>query len=81
MKPVSGLLSNQREKSIHFFFIMVPLRKKVNKVGYSKAQVLLRTECGVLGLSASRLGRSRDSVKEWNSTLGLGWVWSLGFRV
>ena len=24
---IPGLLSNQREKSIHFYFIMVPLRK------------------------------------------------------
>ena len=26
--PESGLLSNQGEKSINFYFIMVPLRKK-----------------------------------------------------
>ena len=25
---LTGLLSNQGEKSIHFYFIMVPLRKK-----------------------------------------------------
>ena len=28
MGLVAGLLSNQGEKSIHFYFIRVPLRKK-----------------------------------------------------
>ena len=28
MFRVSGLLSNQREKSINFYFIVVPFRKK-----------------------------------------------------
>ena len=32
------LLSNQGEKSIYFYFIRVPLRKKSIKVWYSKAQ-------------------------------------------
>ena len=32
----SGLLSNQGEKSINFYFIMVPLRKKVLKYGTPK---------------------------------------------
>ena len=36
---VTGLLSNQGEKSINFYFIMVPLRKCI-KVWYSKAQVI-----------------------------------------
>ena len=35
----SGHLSNQGEKSINFYFIMVPLRKSI-KVCYSKAQSL-----------------------------------------
>ena len=34
-----GLLSNQGEKSINFYFIMVPLRKSII-VGYSKAELL-----------------------------------------
>ena len=34
----SGLLSSQGEKSIDFYFIRVPLRKKSIKVWYSKAQ-------------------------------------------
>ena len=33
---VTGLLSNQGEKSINFYFIMVPLRKKVLKYGTPK---------------------------------------------
>ena len=33
----TGLLSDQGEKSRNFYFIMVPLRKKVLKVWYSKA--------------------------------------------
>ena len=33
----TGLLSNQGEKSINFYFIRVPLRKSI-KVWYSKAQ-------------------------------------------
>ena len=37
---VSGLLSNQGEKSINFYFIIVPFKKKSIKVWYSKAQVL-----------------------------------------
>ena len=37
---VSGLLSNQAEKSINLYFIMVPLRKSI-KVWYSKAQVYI----------------------------------------
>ena len=32
----SGLLSNQGEKSINFYFIIVPLRKKVLKYGTPK---------------------------------------------
>ena len=32
----TGLLSNQGEKSIHFYFIMVPLRKKALKYGTPK---------------------------------------------
>ena len=34
----TGLLSNQGEKSINFYFIMVPLKEKSIKVWYSKAQ-------------------------------------------
>ena len=34
----TGLLSNQGEKSIHFYFIMVPSLRKSIKVWYSKAQ-------------------------------------------
>ena len=34
----TGLLSKQGEKSIDFYFIMVPLRKKSIEVWYSKAQ-------------------------------------------
>ena len=33
---VSGLLSNQGEQSINFYFIRVPLRKKVLKYGTPK---------------------------------------------
>ena len=36
---LSGLLSNQGEKSINFYFIRVPLRKKSIQVWYSKAQL------------------------------------------
>ena len=32
----SGLLSNQREKSTNFYFIRVPLRKKLLKYGTPK---------------------------------------------
>ena len=35
---MTGLLSNQGEKSINFYFIMVPFRKGI-KVWYSKAQM------------------------------------------
>ena len=38
---IPGLLRNQGETSIDFYFIMVPLRKKYYKVWYSKAQILL----------------------------------------
>ena len=38
---VSGLLSNQGEKSINFYFIRVPLRKKVLKYGTPKPRRLL----------------------------------------
>ena len=37
--PITGLLSDQGEKSINFYFIMVPLRKESIKVWYSKAQI------------------------------------------
>ena len=33
---LTGLLSNQGEKSINFYFIRVPLRKKVLKYGTPK---------------------------------------------
>ena len=36
---ITGLLSNQGEKSINLYFIRVPLRKKSIKVWYSKAQI------------------------------------------
>ena len=36
---ITGLLSNQGEKSINVYFIMVPLRKSI-KVWYSKAQIM-----------------------------------------
>ena len=36
---VTGVLSNQEENSINFYFIMVPL-KKSSRVWYSKAQVM-----------------------------------------
>ena len=39
----SGLLSNQGEKSINFYFIMVPLRKKVFKYGTPKTRILTTT--------------------------------------
>ena len=35
-RGLAGLLSNQGEKSINLFFIMVPLRKKVLKYGTPK---------------------------------------------
>ena len=35
-RPLSGLLSNQGEKSINLYFIRVPLRKKVLKYGTPK---------------------------------------------
>ena len=34
--PFTGLFSNQGEKSINFYFIMVPLRKEVLKYGTPK---------------------------------------------
>ena len=37
--PPTGLLSNQGEKRINFYFIIVPLRKKSIKVWYSIAQL------------------------------------------
>ena len=35
----TGLLSNQAEKSINFYFIRVPLRKKVLKYGTPKPSI------------------------------------------
>ena len=35
-RAVAGLLSNKGEKSINFYFTMVPLRKKVLKYGTPK---------------------------------------------
>ena len=40
----SGLLSNQGEKSMNFYFIRVPLRKKVLKYGTPKPRSLLSLE-------------------------------------
>ena len=65
----SGLLSNQGEKSINFYFILVPLRKSI-KVWYSKAQ--------------DRGWGSRDTkrftIKAWGLRLQWGFEW-LRFRV
>ena len=36
---IAGLLSNQGEKSINFYFIRVPLRKKVLKYGTPKPRL------------------------------------------
>ena len=47
--------SNRGEKSINFYFIMVPLRKKSIKVWYSKAQ----THQNNPSLRLWRLGRRR----------------------
>ena len=50
----TGLLSNQGEKSIHFYFIMVPLRKKVLKYGTPKPRKpvsLKGSTLAVLGLT------------------------------
>ena len=46
---LTGLLSNQGEKSINSYFIRVPLIKKSIQVWYSKAQLIraLRLEFGV----------------------------------
>ena len=41
----SGLLSNQGEKSINFYFIRVPLRKKVLKCGTPKPRGLYGFGC------------------------------------
>ena len=38
-RAVAGLLSNQREKSISFHFIMVPLKKNVIKYGTPKPRL------------------------------------------
>ena len=38
-RPVTGLLRNQGEKSINFYFIRVPLRKKVLKYGTPKPRL------------------------------------------
>ena len=38
-KGCTGLFSNQGEKSINFYFIMVPLRKNVLKYGAPKPSV------------------------------------------
>ena len=43
----TGLLSNQGEKSINFYFIVVPLRKKVLKYGTPKPSVCPTTTRGV----------------------------------
>ena len=40
LKAPPGLLSNQGEKSINFYFIRVPLRKKVIKYGTPKPSPL-----------------------------------------
>ena len=36
MARITGLLSNQGKNSINFYFIRVPLRKKVSKYGTPK---------------------------------------------
>ena len=42
LQGLSGLLSNQGEKSINSYFIMVPLRKKVLKYGTPKPSYELK---------------------------------------
>ena len=54
----SGLLSSQGEKSINFYFIMVPLRKKGIKVWYSKAQYLDPSDSAVPGRSVNLLSEA-----------------------
>ena len=48
MYIVTGLLSNQGEKSINFYFIRVPLRKKY------KSMVLQSPGYSLLGLSSKK---------------------------
>ena len=56
---VSGLLSNQGEKSINFYFIIVPLRKKVLKYGTPKPRFRVwESVFRGLRLSGSSLGGS-----------------------
>ena len=43
MSIQTGLLSNQGGKSINFYFILVPLRKKVSKYGTLKPSKALST--------------------------------------
>ena len=72
----SGLLSSQGEKSIDFYFIRVPLRKKVLKYGTPKPSVGLRMST-VLGLSRLQVLMTNRS-RIW----GCGTFWgfsSLGF--
>ena len=63
---VSGLLSNQGEKSIDFYFIMVPLRKKVLKYGTPKPSFWNRAGFRVLVFVSFGFRFS---------------VWGLGFQV
>ena len=41
--PCTGLLSNQGEKSVNFYFIMAPLKTKVLKYGTPKPSILTST--------------------------------------
>ena len=73
----TGLLSNQGEKSIHFYFIMVPLRKSI-KVWYSKAQSKtprLRSE----SLGPGTINDEEEHREACNSRLGFSRV--SGFRI
>ena len=54
LQKETGLLSNQGEKSINFYFIRVPLRKKVLKYGTPKPRKMVKAAGFVaLGLRAS----------------------------
>ena len=47
MRLYPGLLSNQGEKSINFYFIRVPLRKKVLKYGTPKPSIKSESAIGL----------------------------------
>ena len=60
----TGLLSNQGEKSINFYFTMAPLRKKVLKYGTPQPSSSRPKICGILSMRlwARRSGAYLESA-------------------